>query len=890
LYADFGDNLFPCASKVGARLGRAIGEAAMAVNITIACTHCRKEYSVPDSLIGRRVKCKECCEVFVAPEPQVATSGVDLSVLEQLEPAAYVPPPITSASPRGRVTAAPGFATGNAVEAAPLVYAAPIRARRQRFQAPGPLDDLIHDKLPLLLILVGYVLPITVSLIRLIRLDLGWRPMLGALVLLGCFVGIAIPMTVTGLRIAAHVMNFELVPSPGYRIVAALSATWIAMFLYAEIVPPTFGFQQSLLQIIAGIMIWLVIGMIIGVIASFGFIWLFFRLRFGEAVVTWLFAGLAYFLGTLGSIGITVLILWVLAQAFPITDESAGAGASNASASSAPIGGPVFSGTPRDATARNLNQLYLFVEMYFNAHKQYPPSLESLVQSDHMDSELLRSPFGPSGATDYLYCPFPVPRREAGHDYLLVVDQAEGPTDQGMTVVRGDGTIEFLTLDRYAAASLASKHYADEEYQKYIAEQTPPPDSTPPVAISPPQSPPAPDSQPSATPPPPIEPAPPIDDTIIPAHAWTAAIDPPDEQPQISSRLRHIFPVGGVFYFPPQPSNFMLLSRHDPTDKLPDKYPDELWNLKTLVKVSQFDCIPITSGGVLSPDGKLFAIRSLGGQDLATAYQIYSTRTGKLTHTLNGPPMVGKTMPTPIGFVGDEQLVTLGDDFDVWDIKQELGLHHFGDRNTIDATTLVAVSANGKLLATLTGGETLSMYSTQSGKLLGQTPIPDLTERKSESASPIRTLAFSPDGRELALLLNGQHIYVWSVADGSLAARFSLKHPIGSAGAKADGAVDSMAWTPDSQGWLLGGDHIVDRMTGVGIYAAPDFHEQGAKEIGLRQIIDDGHILIGFQAEMGNRLALEAFPIDSAVIEKNRTSMRALVPAATAPSTDSGSP
>jgi WD40 repeat protein len=151
-----------------------------------------------------------------------------------------------------------------------------------------------------------------------------------------------------------------------------------------------------------------------------------------------------------------------------------------------------------------------------------------------------------------------------------------------------------------------------------------------------------------------------------------------------------------------------------------------------------------------------------------------------------------------------------------------------------------------------------------------------MNKRKSEPASAVQTLAFSPDGRELALFLNGQHIYVWSVADGSLAAKFTLKAPI-NATAKADSAVESMVWTPDSQGWLVGGDHIIDRLTGVGIYKMPTFTERGAEEIGIRKIVDDKHILLGFQTDTGDRIALETFDIDSAVIDKNRTSMRALI-------------
>jgi hypothetical protein len=741
-------------------MGRPTGEAAMAVNITIACTHCRKEYSVPDSLVGRRVKCKYCGEVFVAPE--AAPAGVDLATLEQLEPASYVPPPITT-PPRSRLTAAPGFAAGNPVEAVPLVYAAPIRARRQRFQAPGPLEDLIHDKLPLLLILVGYVLPITVALTRLIRLNLGWRPMLGALVLLGCFVGIAIPMTVTGLRIAAHVMNFELVPSPGYRIVAALSATWIAMFIYAEIVPPTLGLNQSISQIIAGVMIWLVIGMIIGVIASFGFIWLFFRLRFGEAVVTWLFAGLAYFLGTLGSIGIAYLILWILAQAFPIGDAGSISASSTASANP-------------------------------------PDSRRDDTQAD--------------------------PPRP------LSQQQDANPPAQAVAI-------------------------APPVPEPSVPAPSPPRPSPAPDASKPIEPAPTPDADSPPTPPRPSGPA------------WTAEVDAPASIAQINIHLRQVFNRTDELYLSQNGGAWLVVNPQPtaPNASFRNPIAAELWNLKTLLRAGRYPAIHPMHDVILSPGGNYLVGRALGGDPgVAVAFEVWSARNGTLVQTLATDPIAGGAVPRPVGFPKADQVLTAGDEFDVWNLKTGARIRQFADKIIFDSKTLIAPSPNCKLAAVLASDDAgVWLVSIDTGKTLGEAKIDD----KPKSTGDGRTIQFSPDGREIAALIGGQWIYVWSAADGTQIGRFDVDKPVSGG---PDG--NTLVWMPDGQGWLVGGDRIIDRQIGDCIYLLPAIQEPGGQEFGQRRVIDNSHLVTQFRTTAGDKTALEALPIDSSFVN-TRAALRA---------------
>jgi hypothetical protein len=840
----------------------------MPLKITVPCAHCQMEYTVPDFIVGKRVTCKKCGQTFLVPQPAKRSEDqpVDLNALEELEPVGYVPPPITAPQlARARAMVAPAFSTGTSVDGVPLMYAPPIKVKR-RWNMPGPLDDLIHDKLPVLLILLGYVLPVTLSFIQAFRNNMRGIVIFGMVVFLVGFLSIAIPITVTGLRIAANAMSFELVPSPGYRIMASFSAASIAMFIYSIVSKPVINLHETPVEIVSAVVLWLLGGLAIGVLASFALVWLFFRLEFGQAIVTWLIAGFSYIIGNVVTFLVTAMAIGVVAYAFPGT---VGITTNQTPSDSTPADTGID--MRRDQTAVNLRSLNSYIQDYNITHGKYCPTLQDFQMAGMPHSEVI-SPYGPVyGDSDYEYLPFTVSGDVAGHDWILAYDKAELGQEHGTTVLRGDGAVEYLDADRLNDALANARLYATAEFNRVMAARFAPPA---PTVVNPPQ-PPQPPAPPDTSKPPDqsAEDA----DPAIPAYAWTAQVDAPAALTEINPRIRVVFNGNVEFFFSPQPGNWMV------ANGLPDTMGNirvppvaELWNLKTLTKVDHFEAIHEMQDVILSPDGKHLAGRALGGAGEATAYEVWSPRTGKLEQTLATPPIGGTAMPKPVGFFGDDMLLTADDEFNVWDLKSGARVRTFGEHLTFDAKTLCAPSPTGKLAAVLSGDDqTISLVSVASGKTLGQSPLPDRHARQTEIASDERAVAFSPDGKEIAAFVNGRHIYVWSVVDGSLAGSLDLLTPIEGVLSKHERNLDTLVWLPDSQSWMIGGDRIIDRATGICIYNIPKFDTADATEFGQRRVIDTSHLLLQFHANMGNKSAVQQMPIDGKIIEKTRAALRA---------------
>jgi hypothetical protein len=370
--------------------------------------------------------------------------------------------------------------------------------------------------------------------------------------------------------------------------------------------------------------------------------------------------------------------------------------------------------------------------------------------------------------------------------------------------------------------------------------------------------------------------------TNIPDHAWSAEPDPPSTPVSINPNIRHVLTLSHIsLYYPKQPGNFVLV--HEPGET--ERANTELWNLKTGVRVSRFSLGDDLQDPILSPDGRYFAGRVMGGRGEVSTYQLISTLTGKVAQILTAPPGADGNIPFPIGFADAGQLLTVADGIEVWDIRQGVRLRQLGKSTKLESTDMFAVSATGKLAAWIClRRNTISLYSTGSGKLLGTSALPDPNQRQTEWSDALKAAEFSPDGREIALLVGGKHIYVWSVADGHLAGNFTLADMVTDFGNRFNRRENTMCWMPDCQGWLVNGDRVIDRATGLVIYNMPDFHESMAEERGPRQLADAGHILLSFESNTSHRSALETLPFDADLIQKNRISARGGAPA-TAPAT-----
>src|SRR5687768_12830235 len=52
------------------------------MSIAIQCEHCNKKYNAPDSMAGKRIKCRNCGKIVLIP---ASDDGPDMSALESLE-------------------------------------------------------------------------------------------------------------------------------------------------------------------------------------------------------------------------------------------------------------------------------------------------------------------------------------------------------------------------------------------------------------------------------------------------------------------------------------------------------------------------------------------------------------------------------------------------------------------------------------------------------------------------------------------------------------------------------------------------------------------------------------------------------------------------------------
>jgi WD40 repeat protein len=123
---------------------------------------------------------------------------------------------------------------------------------------------------------------------------------------------------------------------------------------------------------------------------------------------------------------------------------------------------------------------------------------------------------------------------------------------------------------------------------------------------------------------------------------------------------------------------------------------------------------------------------------------------------------------------------------------------------TKDATSLygVAVSRDGKRVATAGQDNVSKIFDLESGKLIREIKAWDVKAAPKGHQDSILSVAFSPDGNQLATTGMDQTIKIWNVADGSLVRELvqpafkTTAHP---------GWVYSLGWTSDGKHLLSGG-------------------------------------------------------------------------------------
>jgi WD40 repeat protein len=151
----------------------------------------------------------------------------------------------------------------------------------------------------------------------------------------------------------------------------------------------------------------------------------------------------------------------------------------------------------------------------------------------------------------------------------------------------------------------------------------------------------------------------------------------------------------------------------------------------------------------VSPDGKMLASGS--GKEV----KVWDPQTGRLERTLTGHT----DGVTCVAFSPDGRTIASGGiDSDktvrVWDLRTGELLHTGTERGRVWE---LAFSPNGKILASASEGETVTLREAQSGKLL-----------RTLGPAHVNAIEFSPDGKALAAAGNDGKVRLWDPTTGEL--------------------------------------------------------------------------------------------------------------------------
>jgi hypothetical protein len=245
----------------------------------VACPVCQKKYAVGPEMAGRKVRCRQCANVFTVAGAQVpAMAGaLELEPEEGLSPPPPAPPLILDAQSEFE-------------RALNLDVQQPKLRPSTMFKFPWAAQ--LDEWLPPSLVVVGGVW----SIYETFHSDIGpiWAGLLRLLVVFGLYVGVVVPITMIGIRKIALKFKYALPPQPAWRTAAAYAlpamlgyVTWVAL-----VSPASFA-----------------IGCLLGLIFAAGAFWFLFRVDPQKELAPSFGAATGAFVGSLVCCG---MIMWVL--------------------------------------------------------------------------------------------------------------------------------------------------------------------------------------------------------------------------------------------------------------------------------------------------------------------------------------------------------------------------------------------------------------------------------------------------------------------------------------------------------------------------------------------------------------------------------------------------
>lgn len=250
----------------------------------------------------------------------------------------------------------------------------------------------------------------------------------------------------------------------------------------------------------------------------------------------------------------------------------------------------------------------------------------------------------------------------------------------------------------------------------------------------------------------------------------------------------------------------------------------------------------------LSPDGKLLAVAELT-PTTDTLISIYSLDAGNVVSRISG-----KTGPAfrieGLHFLAAGRLLARSwkdrGTAMIWDVAKEKLVKQF----PMPASGEPAISSDGKYIAVPNVPE-LGVYDLASGRKVATMEVP--SRLQGLSFALLGGLAFSPDNKELAALMNGARLVVWSSRG-----KITLDH-VCAFEIRGQGPGQRLRWLPDGNAWLIGGPNLLERESRLFAWRAADL--SGLYD-GLPLIVlDQDHVVVaGSQGPPGGSYRKVAIP------------------------------
>jgi hypothetical protein len=259
----------------------------------------------------------------------------------------------------------------------------------------------------------------------------------------------------------------------------------------------------------------------------------------------------------------------------------------------------------------------------------------------------------------------------------------------------------------------------------------------------------------------------------------------------------------------------------------------QVYDLRTLKPLGPAFAAPTDFGDphVVAPDGLHLAARARGAHGTV---EVWSAKTGQSVRRIDVDTDPNR-FAFPVEFIRNDRLLTMCHDarapdpgqktvYQVWDITAGKELTRF-EADIVYHWKWGAVSPGGRYLAvekteTLSGYQLLA-WDLTTGEQVGEVEF----QPKAEAWGQAAGMAFSPDGKELAVLWRlGKapdqwgRVRVFEVATGRKVADHALGYALKNMDVTlgmGGGGGRAFQWLPDGSGWLVQGHLLVGRRTGA---------------------------------------------------------------------------